>query len=331
MRKTHTVPGILVLVLTAAIWGFAFVFQVQSSLGAFWFNGIRFTLAVLVLIPVILFFERAPLPRPERKRLWLYGFLAGLCLFTASSLQMYGISISQNSAKAGFITSFYLILVPFFARIFFRENLRYGTLIGALFGIAGLFLLNFRSMDTFSVNPGDLLILSCSVFFAWQIIVIDRYAQSLPSFKFTTVQFLTVGVLSLIAAPIFERHIVLSAETLRANLPSLLFCGLLSCGVGYTGQVIGQKHVEPTLSCLIMCSEAVFASVGGVIILHENLGLLGYLGCALVLIGILVSGSRLGAREIRLFVHKQNSQIYKGGQEPDSCDKPHDPQQQDPS
>ena len=332
MNKTHTASGVIVLLITAVIWGFAFVFQVQTTLGAFWFNGIRFPLGILTLIPVILIFERKPLPGPELKRLWLYGFLAGLCLFTASTLQMFGIALSKNSAKAGFITGFYLILVPLMAWLFFRNALRWGTLIGALFGVAGLFFLNFQSLGSFSVNPGDLLILACSVFFAFQILIIDRYAQSLPSFKFTTVEFMTVAILSLIAAPIFERETVLSLETLRVNLPSLLFCGILSCGVAYTGQVVGQKHVEPSLSCLLMCSESVFAAVGGAIILHENLGWIGYLGCALVFCGILISGSKLGSREIRISSrHKTESDIQKGEQEPASCEQNHDSEQQRPS
>ena len=290
MPKKNSPLGIAVLMGSAIIWGFAFVFQVKSDLGSFWFNGIRFTIGCLTLLPFILLIERRAVFNKETiKKLLLWGGLTGVALFFASSTQMAGILMSRNSAKAGFLTGIYMILVPFLCAVFFRDKIRAHSIVAALAGAGGLLLICLSNKADFSFEWGDVLIIISALGFALQIICIDKKASDLPPLAFSFVQFLAVAVLSLPCALLFERHIEINMQTIGDNLVGILYCGIMSSGMGYTGQVIGQRLVQPDLASIIMCTESVWATIGGWLLLHENLGWKGYLGCAMVLSGILLS------------------------------------------
>ena len=301
MQKKDSALGIVILTGSAVIWGVAFVFQVGSDLGSFWFNAIRFLISCICLVPFILFFDRKVLKdKVVFRKTLIWGGLTGIVLFIASTLQMYGILLSRNSGKAGFLTGLYMILVPIFCAIIFKEKITVLSIIAGTAGVAGLFLICLSNRTDFSFEWGDVLVFLSAIFFAIQIILIDRKAFNLPSFSFTFAQFAAVVILSVPAALIFERNIEISGQTLRDNLAPLLFCGIMSGSIAYTGQVMGQRLTSPDLASIIMCTESVWATLGGLIFLHENLGWMGYLGCALIFGGILIS--KIGHR-----FHKSNS------------------------
>lgn len=290
--KKNDPKAILFLVITAVIWGFAFVFQTEGGRGLanYWFNGLRFYLGAVSLLPVIFLFERAPV---EKRVLWQtvrYGMLTGAFLFAASVLQQYGILLTQSPGKSGFITGLYMVFVPL-CGVFFRRKIPAEAWIGVAFGIAGLFLISFQGGGE-SFATGDLITLFGTFFWTAHILAVDKFGSMVPPLKYSFVQFLTTGTLCLLLAPVLEPG-VLTLENVRIALIPLLYCGIGSVGVAYTCQVLGQRGTEPALASIILCGESVFAAIGGALILHENLGVRGYLGCVLIFLGILASKIKL--------------------------------------
>ncbi len=273
--------------MTACVWGFAFVAQAESDLGVLWFNGIRFVIGSLSLVPVALVFERGRPDRAGLRALLRWSVPAGLMLFAASTLQMWGIALGKSSGKAGFITGFYMVLVPVYAALFLRRKLTFRSMAGAVVALAGLFMVSF-SNGIEPPEPGDLLVLAGAFVWPIHILILDRVPESVKPLTFCSVQFATVGAVSLILAPLLESGIAVNAGTLRANLWPILYCGIVSSGIGYTGQAVGQRGCEPGLASIIMCAESVFAAIGGMLFMHENLGWIGYAGCALILAGIVI-------------------------------------------
>lgn len=280
--------SIVLLFLTAIIWGFAFVAQRIGGdiLGAFYFNGIRYALGALSLIPVILIFEKERKDPEKLKYTIKWGIVVGLILFTASSLQQFGILITQSAGKSGFITGLYTVLVPFIGFIFFKYKTNIFTWLGAALAVVGLFLLSFTS-GVSPIGIGDLVLLIGSVFWAMHIIVIDKVGGGASSIKFSMIQFLTSSVCCLAMAILSKETITFEAVRLAGT--SILYAGIMSSGVAYTFQVIGQKHVEPSLAAIICSSEALFSAVGGALLLGESMPMRGYFGCALMFAGIIVS------------------------------------------
>lgn len=287
--KKNNVFSILILFFTAIIWGFAFPFQADGGevLGTFWFNGIRFVIGAISLIPVALIFERKHPDKKELKKLIIYGSICGVILFAASALQQFGIFLSGNSSKAGFITGLYMVFVPF-AGIFMRKKIRIEAFLGAAVAVIGLYFVSFAN-GVSAIDIGDLVVLIGALFWTAHIVCIDTFANDISPLKFSLIQFVVCGALNLVTAPIFESHIVVSGETVLAALIPLLYCGIFSVGVAYTCQVIGQRGTEPALASIILCTEAVFAAIGGWILRDEILGVKGYIGCALIFVGILLS------------------------------------------
>ena len=287
--KKNNLFSILILFLTAIIWGFAFPFQADGGevLGTFWFNGIRFIIGAISLIPVTLIFERKRPSDKELKKLFGFGVVCGVILFAASALQQFGIFLSGNSSKAGFITGLYMVFVPF-AGIFMRKKIRIEAFIGATVAVIGLYFVSFANGAS-AIDVGDLVILIGAFFWTAHIVCIDSWANDVSPIKFSLVQFVVCGVLNLAVAPIFESNVVVSGETIMISLIPLLYCGIFSVGVAYTCQVIGQRGTEPALASIILCTEAVFAAIGGWILRDEILGVKGYIGCALIFVGILLS------------------------------------------
>ena len=311
--KNKNLKASSILLLAAAIWGFAFVAQRIGSkyLGAFSFNGIRFALGGISLLPLILLRRKSDpettdgLPSPGASSAGnlsskfpssalAAGCIAGGVLFAAASLQQIGLS-ETSAGKAAFITGLYIVLVPIFG-IPLKHKIHSNVWAGAVAAAAGLYLLSIT--EDFSVARGDFLEFLGAIFWAVHILLIDYFTKRVDALKLSFFQFMTCSVLSLITASAFES--ITLAGISQAAIP-LLYGGLLSVGVAYTLQVIGQKDAKPSHAAIVLSMEAVFASLGGFMILNENLGLRGYIGCALMLLGMIISQLQLpGKRETAL-------------------------------
>jgi len=276
----------LLLLMTAMIWGFAFVAQRAGSefLGAFAFNGLRFVLGATSLIPVILIFEREERNRAKFKKTVLTASLAGVILFTASTLQQFGIVITQSAGKAGFITGLYMIIVPIASLILFRRKTNLLTWLGAACAVVGLYLLCINEREP--AGWGEAVLLIGSFFWAAHIMVIDRFVEQISPIKFASVQFYVCGILSLICSAFTEQTTI---SAVQSALIPFLYSGLMSVGVAYTCQIIGQKHADPTFASIILSTESVFAAIGGAILMNETMTARGYIGCVIIFIGIILA------------------------------------------
>lgn len=272
----------LMLIVAALIWGTAFVAQRKGMeyAGPLAFNGVRTLIGSLVLLPVALIFR--PAKAANLRKTLLAGLLCGLCLFMATNLQQIGLT-STEAGKAGFITTFYIILVPVLG-LFLRKKTGAVTWLAVAVALVGLFFLCVKPGEV-RIAPGDLLVLGCAFFFAVQILVIDFFVQEVDGVLLSCVQFAVDGVLSLIAAFLFEKPDF--PALFRGWIP-LLYTGILSCGVAYTLQILGQKNLHPTVASLLMSLESAFAVLGGWLILHERLTRRELLGCALMLAAVLL-------------------------------------------
>lgn len=300
--KKNSIFSILILFVTAIIWGFAFPFQKIASeyLPAFWFNGIRFIIGAISLVPVVLLFERGKMTGQQWKKLLISSTVCGAILFAASALQQIGINMTGSSAKAAFITGLYMVFVPF-CGIFMKKTIRTEAWIGAVAAVIGLYFVCFAN-GAEGAQLGDLVVLIGAFFWTAHIVCIDTLASDCPSLKFSLVQFIVCGALNLIIAPFFDGELMLSSEIYTSALIPILYCGIGSVGVAYTCQVIGQRGTEPALASIILCTESIFAAIGEPIIDKNAIPLppLGYMGCALIFVGILFS-------QIKIFGKKQKT------------------------
>lgn len=277
----------LILLTAAAIWGLAFVAQRvgMDHLGPFTFNGIRFALGGLSLLPLIWFFRRQPPVAPPTGRLPVLpvGVVAGLILFTAASLQQVGI-LDTTAGKAAFITCLYIVLVPL-AGLLMKRRISRSVWLGCGLSLAGLYLLCIR--EDFTIGQGDLLELIGALFWTVHILYIDQVSRRVDTLKLAAIQFATCSALSAVVAVATET--AATAEAVLAAAVPLLYGGFGSVGVAYTLQIIGQKNASPAHAALVLSLETVFAAVGGFLILNEILGNRELAGCALMLAGMLLS------------------------------------------
>lgn len=288
--KSKEIRAVFILLLTAAIWGFAFVAQRvgMEHVGAFTFNGIRFALGSISLLPVIYFLGKKSDTNEEEKidadlkTTVKSGIIAGCVLFIAASLQQIGL-IYTTAAKAGFITSLYIVLVPILG-IFLKQKTHYTTWIGALTAVIGLYFLSIN--ENFTIEFGDFLEIIGAFFWAGHIQLIDRFVKKVDAIKLSSAQFATCSVLSLITALIFEG---IDLSGISSALVPILYGGIMSAGVAYTLQAVGQKYAKPSHAAIALSMEAVFAAIGGILLLNESLPLKGYLGCLLMLAGMLIT------------------------------------------
>ena len=280
------IKSTFLLFLTAMIWGFAFVAQKVGAefVGAFTFNGIRFMLGTVSLIPVILLFEREKLDKTKIRNILIPGLLAGTVLFIASTLQQYGVEITGSAGKAGFLTGLYTVLVPLIRFVMGKKTSIF-TLFGAVFAVVGLFFLCMTGNEL-TFGMGDVVLIIGAFFWAGHILVVDKYVNDISPLKFSLVQFLVCGILSLIFAFILE-DIEFSAVK-SAGIP-ILYGGIMSVGVAYTCQILGQRDADPTFASIVFSTESVFSAIGGAILLNEIMSGRGYLGCVLIFIGIVLS------------------------------------------
>ncbi|OPX56618.1 Threonine/homoserine efflux transporter RhtA [Oceanospirillum multiglobuliferum] len=286
--QTRTLRSDLMLLLTAAIWGLAFVAQRlgMEHVGPFTFNASRFFLGALSLLPLLLFFkpEVKTIDTTAKKpiSLWLGGAMAGMLLFMGAALQQVGLQYT-TAGKAGFITGLYIILVPMLA-LFWGQRTGRNTWLGALLAVVGLYLLSIN--DDFSLSYGDLLQLIGAFFWAGHVLMIGWLSPQLDAIRLSIVQFFTCGVISLIAAFIAETPQI---ADIAAGWQPIAYAGLLSVGVAYTLQVVAQKSTPASHAAIILSLEAVFAVIGGYLMLNELLSLKAMIGCGLMLAGMLIS------------------------------------------
>lgn len=289
----------LLLILTAAIWGFAFVAQRVGSqfVGAFTFNGIRFALGALSLIPLIIFLDKRKenneesTEKPNLKATLLPGILVGLILYAGATLQQVGLFYT-TVGNASFITGLYMVFVPIIG-IFLKHKIGKNSWVGVILAIIGLYLLSIN--ENFSISYGDLLEVIGAIFWAVHILAIDNFTKRIDPLKLSFMQFATCSILSLITAFIFE-DITISGIS-SAFIP-ILYGGLLSVGVAYTLQVVAQKNAKPSHAAIILSMESVFGAIGGAVLLGESMSGRGYLGCALILAGILVSQIKFSPEKV---------------------------------
>jgi drug/metabolite transporter (DMT)-like permease len=278
--------------MAAAIWGLGFVAQRlgMEHMGPYTFNGLRFLLGALSLLPLLWWLKsRQPTqPRAEDnpRLLLIGGTLAGGVLFCAASLQQVGL-LYTTAAKAGFITGLYIILVPVLG-LALRHKTGANTWVGALIAMVGLYVLSVT--DDFTIGYGDLLQVIGALFWAIHLLVLDHYSNRVAPIRLAGVQFVVCGLLSLGTAFVIETPTLSGAV---AGWQALLYAGLVSVGIGYTLQVVGQRGAHPAHAAIILSLETVFAAIGGVLLLGEILDERAVIGCILMLIGMLLSQIRL--------------------------------------
>jgi drug/metabolite transporter (DMT)-like permease len=287
---TRTVRADVLLLLTATIWGFAFVAQRvgMEYVGPFTFNGVRFALGSLSLIPLLFVLDRRPtkarrlLPPMATASLLQRGGLAGLFLFAGASLQQVGL-VYTTAGNAGFITGLYVVIVPIMG-LALRQRTNLGTWLGAFLAAAGLYFLSITAQ--FTIAWGDLLELIGAFFWAAHVLIIGWLSPRMDALKLAITQFAACSLLSLLTALAIE---TITLEGLRQATIPILYGGLGSVGVAYTLQVVAQKEAPPAHAAIFLSLEAVFAAVGGWLLLSEILTARAIFGCGLMLAGMLLS------------------------------------------
>jgi drug/metabolite transporter (DMT)-like permease len=288
--KQRTLKSDLILLFVSGIWGFAFVAQRAGTFhySPFTFNGIRFLLGGLCLIPFIYLSNRnspdlrSALTGFNKKKLFYQGLILGTILLCGASLQQIGI-MHTNAGKAGFITGLYVIIVPILG-IFWGKSSKIGSWIGAMIALVGLYLLSIRGYQ--NLAKGDLLILTSTFFWALHVHGIDWFVEKKNAIILAFLQFFFCGLVSLLVALGIEK--ISFDGSMKAIIP-ILYAGPVSVGIGFTLQFIGQTEAHPSHAAIILCLEAVFAAVGGWLILSEFLSIREILGCGLMLTGMLLS------------------------------------------
>lgn len=281
----------LLLLLTATIWGVAFVAQSvgMDYVGPFTFSAVRALIGAVVLIPCIVLLKkvnreenRAEEKAADRKVLVTGGIACGVLLCVACNLQQFGIMYT-SVGKAGFITAMYIVLVPVLG-IFLKKKVGAKIWCGVLIAVVGLYLLCMAGSG-FSIQKGDFLLMLCAVVFSLHILVIDYFSPKTDGVKLSCIQFLTCGILSGICMFLFEKPQL--SNILAAWMP-ILYAGVLSCGVAYTLQIIGQKGMNPTVASLILSMESVISVIAGWLILGQKLSSRELLGCVLMFAAIIL-------------------------------------------
>ena len=288
----------LLLLLAAVIWGIAFVAQSvgMDYVGGFTFNAVRSLIGSAVLVPLILIPGQKISDNSEiseaaasttsgiqkRKDLIIGGISCGICLCLASNFQQFGIKYT-TVGKAGFITACYIVIVPIIG-LFLGKKCSKFIWAAVAMALIGLYLLCIT--DGFSIGKGDLLVLVCAFLFSIHILVIDHFSPKADGVKLSCIQFLTCGILSAIPALILEHPQV---SSILAAWQPILYAGVMSCGVAYTLQVIGQKNMNPTVASLILSMESSISVLAGWIILGQQLSTKEILGCVIMFAAIILA------------------------------------------
>ena len=282
----------LLLLLTATIWGVAFVAQSvgMDYVGPFTFNGVRSLLGAVVLLPVICFLNhkkkdtavKADQCIQSKKTLWIGGILCGLCLCIATSLQQIGIQYT-TAGKAGFLTAMYIIIVPVIGLFLGKKSSPFVGL-SIVMAAVGLYLLSIK--EGFTIGKGDILVILCAFVFSVHILVIDHFSPKCDGVKMSCIQFLVCGVICSVIALALEKPEV--GQIMKAWLP-IGYAGALSCGVAYTLQIIGQRGMNPTVASLILSLESVISVLAGWVLLKQALSARELIGCVIMFAAIVLA------------------------------------------
>ncbi len=294
----------LLLTLTALIWGFAFIAQsMGTSIGAFTFLASRSWLGALVLLPVIAGADYAKAkkgeaygwPRTKEARQFMLrgGLTCGFFLFAASAAQQIAMTLHASTAKAGFITAMYVVLVPIVGSLCFRKKIGGQIWVCVAISVVGLYLLCLTN-GLEGVAASDLLLLLCAFLFTFQILSVDYFSPKMDCIRLSLLQFLATATLATVCAFLFETPIW--AEILACAGP-ILYCGILSSGVAYTLQIVAQKELNPAIASITMCLESVFAAVGGFLVLQQLLTPREAAGCALIFAAVVLAQIPLTLRK----------------------------------
>lgn len=280
--------GTLYLIVAVLIWGSTFVAQSvgMDSLGPFTFQTCRCILAVAFLVPAIAMFERKDLKNYFRKwldkKLWFAGALCGIALFAAASLQQVSL-VHTDAGKAGFLTALYVVLVPVIG-LFLGKKLQANVMVSIILAVVGSYLL--ADMREGSINIYDLMLLGCALCFSVQITLVDRYAPVVDCLRLNCIQCFVTLVLSAIAMALTEAP---QMGAIVSCWLSLGYAGILSMGVAYSLQVLGQEKVEPTTASIIMSMESVIAVLSGWLVLNETMSDKELWGCVIMFLALILS------------------------------------------
>ncbi len=286
-QKKISIRYSLLLFLAAFIWGVAFVAQSvgMDYMGPFTFNGVRFLIGGIVLLPVIWYRDKNGKEKEQegsdRRELLRGGICCGVVLCVASLLQQIGIQYT-TVGKAGFLTTLYIIIVPV-CGIFLHKKIGAKIWTGAVIAVIGMYLLCISG--EFSISRGDGYVLLCAVVFSGHILVVDYFSPKMDSIKLSCLQFLTSGIICTALALILEKP---ALSALLAGWMPILYAGVMSCGVAYTLQVVGQKKVEPTIASLLLSMESVVSVLAGWVLLGQKLSGRELFGCFLVFIAVIL-------------------------------------------
>lgn len=289
----------LILLLTATIWGVAFVAQSvgMEYIGPFTFNAIRCVLGGLVLIPVILVLKKKKetgaenQEKEDKKTLWTGGIACGVILCIASNLQQFGI-MEASVGKSGFFTALYIVMIPVIG-IFIGKRPGIKLWFCVALAVVGMYLLCMKD-GSFTIERADIMLLLCALAFSFHILVVDYFSPKVDGVKMSCIQFLVCGVLSAVGMLFTETPDIPNIQA--AWLP-LLYAGLLSCGVGYTLQILGQKGINPVIASLIMSLESVISALAGWVILGQVLSPKEILGCVLMFVAIIITQIPIGNKK----------------------------------
>ena len=284
------------LLLATIIWGCAFAAQSagMDHIGPFTFQAVRCFLAVIALLPVILLFDGKEKNQFLKKWcdpvLWKAGIPCGLALFVAVALQQVAL-VYTTAGKAGFITAMYIVIVPIIGMLLGRKT-PVTALFSVLLAVAGLYMLSY--VGTAQINIGDIMLIGCAIAFAVQITFVDKYAARVDSLRLNCVQSFICAILSAVFMFILETPKI--QPVLQCWLP-LCYTGVLSMGLAYSLQIIGQKNLEPTTASLLMSLESVFAALSGWLLLKETMTVTELTGCALVFAAVILSQIPMKTKE----------------------------------
>lgn len=289
----------LILLLTATIWGVAFVAQSvgMEYIGPFTFNAIRCVLGGLVLIPVILVLKKKKetgaenQEKEDKKTLWTGGIACGVILCIASNLQQFGI-MEASVGKSGFFTALYIVMIPVIG-IFIGKRPGIKLWFCVALAVVGMYLLCMKD-GSFTIERADIMLLLCALAFSFHILVVDYFSPKVDGVKMSCIQFFVCGVLSAVGMLFTETPDISNIQA--AWLP-LLYAGLLSCGVGYTLQIVGQKGINPVIASLIMSLESVISALAGWVLLGQVLSPKEILGCVLMFVAIIITQIPIGNKK----------------------------------
>ena len=295
-HKKTELKGVLILIITAFIWGTAFVAQSEGmeDIEAFTFSGIRMLMGAAVLVPFVIFRERKAVSnlsadgkivrKKNNVRTVKNGFFLGVILCIATNFQQFAFNYSA-SGKIAFITALYMFFVPLLGLVL-KKKVSALTWVCTVLGVIGLFFLCVNPNDFISVNLGDVLSLACAFFFAVHILFVERISDSSDGLTLSCVQFTVAGIISCVLMLIFENP---EAGSIKSAMLPLFYSGVMSCGIAYTLQIVGQKYAEPAIASLSMSLESVFAALGGWVITGNVLKGNEIIGCLLVFAAIVLA------------------------------------------